>query len=773
MGYRDMKLRLLIFASLSTLFLAPFSGNAEIYESWDFESGETYTAHSLEPNAKIIELVPNHRLEEWTISGGKGIVEGNLVPAADTFQYDSREGNVLNGVTGIRKPHVANVDIRAGNLYDWNKGYKNVASPGWERVEVTSKHALCGNYSLCFATSDTISYLGFRFPPEKSAYCIRFLIRFSPEAFHPKGVYLPLSFMLLRKNSIQRLTLKQKEPGGSAFLTLEPHDDATVLREERSQRVTPIIAGTTYELGYHVVLHDSNTAETAVLVDGKEQLRQIARYVHRTPIVSHGFSLGRVGKNIAPGPFFVDELFTGDTILPTCPARPEISLKDSFLIGSAFLDKGAMHQASHWQIAKNNSWLIPVFNSGRETKKLGRLPIPYRIELRDRVNDIDTLDSPQYIHTGIQADSEYLARVRHQNGAGRWSDWSSPLQFRTPSPSLSIPEPGRHSPTVRKAFFTDPGRRKALTRIIKGKWYDLNVQITDSKGSGNLEYADLYLCADPPNCRANHRNRGGAFDERENYTISVSVTDHITYAKYSSGWVLAETMSRMNSFYCGNAKMLPTKRKDEFRFRVKARLLNSARCGPWLIAGYAKNRQNRFSGMYGSIVHVVDEMDMSGMGSVGRIAVTVAVLVVIGLALGVVWTSKKRKVSPVPFSQGATPTDEQPVLPAVGGEASERIRRAMKYILDNHAKQISTKEVAQSVNLSSKYFGKAFVKETGITVGNYLNQVRVEEAQNLLKQTDLSVTEIASRVGFNSLFHFSYVFRSLQNMSPRDFRKNR
>ena len=67
-----------------------------------------------------------------------------------------------------------------------------------------------------------------------------------------------------------------------------------------------------------------------------------------------------------------------------------------------------------------------------------------------------------------------------------------------------------------------------------------------------------------------------------------------------------------------------------------------------------------------------------------------------------------------------------------------------------------------------------FSKETGIRFNAYVNQKRIDEAQKLLVSENIKIYDIAERVGFSDVDYFSRKFRSIEGMSPADYRrKNR
>jgi len=79
--------------------------------------------------------------------------------------------------------------------------------------------------------------------------------------------------------------------------------------------------------------------------------------------------------------------------------------------------------------------------------------------------------------------------------------------------------------------------------------------------------------------------------------------------------------------------------------------------------------------------------------------------------------------------------------------------------------------VSRAVNTSTFYFCKLFKKATGLNFTEYLSQLRIEKAKNLLLNPNLRVSEIAYETGFQSLTHFNRVFKRIAGQSPTTYRK--
>lgn len=106
-----------------------------------------------------------------------------------------------------------------------------------------------------------------------------------------------------------------------------------------------------------------------------------------------------------------------------------------------------------------------------------------------------------------------------------------------------------------------------------------------------------------------------------------------------------------------------------------------------------------------------------------------------------------------------------------GDAMAERIYEAMTYIQENLAYNISRADVAEMLHLSEEYFSKLFHKYAGCTFKEYVMAQRLRQAQRLLKHSRLSVSLIASRVGYDNFSYFSKAFKKATGQTPQEYRK--
>ncbi len=91
------------------------------------------------------------------------------------------------------------------------------------------------------------------------------------------------------------------------------------------------------------------------------------------------------------------------------------------------------------------------------------------------------------------------------------------------------------------------------------------------------------------------------------------------------------------------------------------------------------------------------------------------------------------------------------------------------YIASNYMRPMTLQDVAKNVYVNNWYLSTQFKKFTGISISEYIGQVRIYHAMRLLRNPDLKIAEVSSMVGFADPTYFSTVFKRLRNLSPRDY----
>jgi YesN/AraC family two-component response regulator len=101
------------------------------------------------------------------------------------------------------------------------------------------------------------------------------------------------------------------------------------------------------------------------------------------------------------------------------------------------------------------------------------------------------------------------------------------------------------------------------------------------------------------------------------------------------------------------------------------------------------------------------------------------------------------------------------------------IREAVTYIRFNIDQPLSLNRLADTLGVHPSYLSRAFKKALGMTLIDYINKLRIEEAKYVLDHSNKSIAEAALSVGYNDPNYFSKVFHKLEHVTPHEYRKRK
>lgn len=109
---------------------------------------------------------------------------------------------------------------------------------------------------------------------------------------------------------------------------------------------------------------------------------------------------------------------------------------------------------------------------------------------------------------------------------------------------------------------------------------------------------------------------------------------------------------------------------------------------------------------------------------------------------------------------------------SISNDLVTKVQQVMDHITCNFRNTITASDAARMCNVSYSYFSRIFKQITKHSFSEYINYVRITEAEKLLASTDLSMTEIAMQTGFSTSSYFIQQFKIHKHISPKQFRKN-
>ena len=101
----------------------------------------------------------------------------------------------------------------------------------------------------------------------------------------------------------------------------------------------------------------------------------------------------------------------------------------------------------------------------------------------------------------------------------------------------------------------------------------------------------------------------------------------------------------------------------------------------------------------------------------------------------------------------------------------DQVRPALEYIRENYALPMKIAEIAAVCHMSESHFRRLFEENISMTPVEYLNQLRVKKACDLIKKTGYSMEEIAVKVGFTTTSTFNRNFKRITGTSPYQWKK--
>lgn len=98
------------------------------------------------------------------------------------------------------------------------------------------------------------------------------------------------------------------------------------------------------------------------------------------------------------------------------------------------------------------------------------------------------------------------------------------------------------------------------------------------------------------------------------------------------------------------------------------------------------------------------------------------------------------------------------------------MEKAGKYIEENISSDLSLEQIAEHLHISPSHLSRTFKKAADISLTDYINQVRIHKAKELLRSTDIYIYAISEMVGYHDATYFSSIFKKLTGVSPSEYR---
>lgn len=104
-------------------------------------------------------------------------------------------------------------------------------------------------------------------------------------------------------------------------------------------------------------------------------------------------------------------------------------------------------------------------------------------------------------------------------------------------------------------------------------------------------------------------------------------------------------------------------------------------------------------------------------------------------------------------------------------QEAKPITDAKRYIQKHYREALRLEDVSNAIGFNATYFSTLFKKETGMNFSDYLTELRINKAKELLCQEDIMIIDAAEMVGYKDLKYFSRLFKKTTGISPSDYKK--
>ena len=99
------------------------------------------------------------------------------------------------------------------------------------------------------------------------------------------------------------------------------------------------------------------------------------------------------------------------------------------------------------------------------------------------------------------------------------------------------------------------------------------------------------------------------------------------------------------------------------------------------------------------------------------------------------------------------------------------VNEITEIIRQTYTDNISIALIAEQVHLTPNYVSMIFKKICGMTIMEFVTDLRIQKAKELIVTTDLQIQEIAEYVGYNNQYYFSSVFKKKTGVQPKNYRR--
>jgi AraC-like DNA-binding protein len=390
--------------------------------------------------------------------------------------------------------------------------------------------------------------------------------------------------------------------------------------------------------------------------------------------------------------------------------------------------RNEFQKSAHWYIYPVDQPDFPVFNAVESDPSFftqRALPFP--------------LDS-----------GTYEWKLKFRNNFEHWGYWSKPRRIRITRQRYSAIR-------ISNTMITKPGKTESINTLIPETWYEMVFQCRPQGGWKTLGYLLAWL-HHRSNTIGHPENKGGTHDPASNYIANLSSRlflgeDSVRLYEKKQGSAQSQQVmpGQQGSYldYTSKTAILDTLKGI---VRIRFKLLNSALPGKWMLSAYARVTDESISNLVRIPVQVIKkERD--------RFVVPWGILILAGLGLVIILV-----ISLLRIKRGESSLDKLDLK-------DEDLNKIISYINSRLAEDITTVKLFEDLLINKRQLHKIQKKHKIHSLPKLVNQVRIQKAKEMLLNTSKGIAEIGFETGFQEARYFTQVFKSIEGLTPREFRQ--
>ncbi|MFH1761035.1 MAG: AraC family transcriptional regulator, partial [bacterium] len=362
-------------------------------------------------------------------------------------------------------------------------------------------------------------------------------------------------------------------------------------------------------------------------------------------------------------------------------------------------------------------------------------------------------DFDPLLYTGMTK-NRLFARLKGKNKNMKWSHWSKMAHLNTADNNDQ--SPAKDLPNMILYASWKNNKDKETTFIQRDKWHNLIIKINPAYRE-TIDYFRILLHHEDTPLSMSLRHSKLVFNPEISYTLSPILGSRIIYSSIQAGSNLLSKIEDTVGLFINSTKEGYIEDNLNNLILIKLKLLNQARLGNWIaeILPYDE-ADNVYPGTFVRFI-VINHNKISEKFDL--IVIIIPVLLVISLfAIFILYVRYRRKIIIDKFEKSK--------------KLHSSIEKVINHIKINYSTSLNINDLSHTAAVSKSYLSTLFKEQTGENLFSYINKVRIEKSKEMLRNTDLSISEIAYKAGFTEPSQFNRVFKKQTGITPTKYRNN-